>query len=90
MATQVDWRAAAWDNPGESAPHAPMDLPSDVEKFCLALVHSYGLRFGAIDLIVTPRGDWVFLELNPNGQWVWIEQLTGLPIASALVDELLS
>jgi hypothetical protein len=89
-ATQVDWRAASWDDPSESVPHVPTNLPKDVETFCRSLVHSYGLRFGAIDLVATPGGDYVFLELNPNGQWVWIEQRTGLPIASALVDELAS
>jgi glutathione synthase/RimK-type ligase-like ATP-grasp enzyme len=65
-------------------------LPERVESFCRLIVHSYGLRFGAIDLIVTPDKDYVFLELNPNGQWAWIEQRTGLPLASALVDELTS
>jgi len=36
-----------------------------------------------------PRsGDWVFLEINPNGQWAWIENETGLPIASAIADAL--
>jgi hypothetical protein len=25
------------------------------------------------------------LEINPNGQWAWIEELTGLPIAAALI-----
>jgi glutathione synthase/RimK-type ligase-like ATP-grasp enzyme len=89
-ATQIDWRAATWNDPTESAPHVATDLPGEIETFCRSLVHSYGLRFGAIDLIVTPGGDFVFLELNPNGQWAWIEQRTGLPIASALVDELAS
>jgi hypothetical protein len=32
------------------------------------------LRFGAIDLIVTPAGDYVFLEVNEMGQFLWIEQ----------------
>lgn len=29
------------------------------------------------------------LEINPNGQWAWIENQTGLPIASSIVDELM-
>ncbi|MGQ0778725.1 MAG: hypothetical protein ACT4NY_30645 [Pseudonocardiales bacterium] len=28
--------------------------------------------YGALDFIVTPSGEWIFLELNPNGQWAWI------------------
>lgn len=46
------------------------------------------LRFAAIDMIVTPEGDHVFLEANPNGQWAWIEDETGLPIAAAMADAL--
>jgi D-alanine-D-alanine ligase-like ATP-grasp enzyme len=44
------------------------------------------LRFGALDFLVTPEGEWVFLEINPNGQWAWIEENTGLPITSAIAD----
>jgi hypothetical protein len=38
-------------------------------------VRSYGLNYGAIDLIVTPRGEHVFLENNPVGQFLFIEEL---------------
>lgn len=50
-------------------------LPADVERMCRAFVHAYGLRFGAIDLIRTPAGDYVFLENNPAGQFLFVEQL---------------
>lgn len=46
------------------------------------------LRFAALDFIVTPDGEHVFLEANPNGQWAWIEDETGLPIAAAIADAL--
>ncbi len=49
-----------------------------------------GLRFGALDFLVTPDGEWYFLEINPNGQWAWIEQETGLPISDAIADALLT
>lgn len=44
------------------------------------------LNFGCFDLIVTPDGEYVFLECNPNGQWLWVELATGLPIAEAIAD----
>lgn len=50
-------------------------LPAEVERRCLDFVHSYGLAFGALDLIVTPGGDHVFLENNPVGQFLFVEQL---------------
>ncbi|MFF7023013.1 hypothetical protein ACFY97_18670 [Streptomyces klenkii] len=46
------------------------------------------LRFAALDFIVSPGGEWTFLEANPCGQWDWIQAATGLPIAEAIADEL--
>lgn len=68
--------------------HRPHQLPKDIEQKCLSLIKSFGLHFGAMDLILTPQDRYIFLELNPNGQWAWIEDLTGLPIADALIDVL--
>lgn len=51
------------------------ELPTEVAERCLALAHSYGLAYSAIDLIETPDGDWVFLENNPQGQFLYVEQL---------------
>lgn len=69
--SQHDWRR------GETAllDHRPHELPVDVESQCVSLVSALGLAFGAIDLILTPEGEYVFLEINPNGQWAWIQQL---------------
>jgi D-alanine-D-alanine ligase-like ATP-grasp enzyme len=39
------------------------------------------LAYGAIDLILTPDGRYVFIEINPNGQYQWLEDMTGLPIS---------
>ncbi|GAB1821029.1 MvdC/MvdD family ATP grasp protein [Herbidospora sp. RD11066] len=72
-----------------STPHAVHDLPEEIAKRCLALTGRLGLGYGAIDLILTPDGRYVFLEINPNGQWLWIEELTGLPIGAAVCDLLL-
>ncbi|MFN2444382.1 MAG: alpha-L-glutamate ligase, partial [Vicinamibacterales bacterium] len=65
-------------------PHRAFDLPNGMADACRRLVASYGLMFGAIDLIVDATGEYYFLELNPNGQWVWVQQATGLPIREAL------
>ena len=34
---------------------------------------SLGLKFGCFDFIVTPDGEYVFLEVNEAGQFLWIE-----------------
>lgn len=50
-------------------------LPDEVASSCLEYVHSYGLQYGALDLIFTPEGEYVFLENNPGGQFWFVEQL---------------
>jgi glutathione synthase/RimK-type ligase-like ATP-grasp enzyme len=69
--------------------HLRHELPEAVRAALVALTRSYGLTFSAPDLILTPDGEYVFVELNPNGQWGWIEKLTGLPILETLTDSLL-
>lgn len=80
--TAIDWRHYDLDN----TPHYACRLSPEVRDACLRLTRGFDLAFAAIDLIVTPTGDVVFLEINPNGQWGWIEEMTGLPIAQALAD----
>lgn len=84
--TKHDWRRYDLKN----TPHLRHELPRQVAEQCVDLVRHFGLAFGAIDLIRTPEGRYVFLEINPNGQWLWIEQLTGLPIAAAMANALVN
>ncbi|OHA77261.1 MAG: hypothetical protein A3H01_00535 [Candidatus Wildermuthbacteria bacterium RIFCSPLOWO2_12_FULL_40_9] len=83
--TKVDWRN--YDIP--NTPHEVYKLPDRVSDLCIALVQQLGLMFGAIDMVVTPDGEYVFLEINPVGQWLWIEELTKLPITSSIADLLI-
>ncbi|WP_159046311.1 MvdC/MvdD family ATP grasp protein [Streptomyces sp. MMG1121] len=67
-------------------PHHPIELPRNLSRLSIELVGRLGLRFGAIDFILTPDGDYIFLEINPNGQWYWLEEITGLPLVAAMCD----
>jgi len=67
-------------------PYAVHRLPDSLEARCVALVDRLGQSYGALDLILTPDGRYVFLEINPNGQFLWIEHETGLPIVDAICD----
>jgi hypothetical protein len=78
--TQLDWRHYDVGH----TPYRVHALPDDIRERCVRLTQRLGLRFGAIDMIVTPEGRYVFLEINPNGQWQWIEDESGLPISDAL------
>jgi hypothetical protein len=84
--TQLDWRRYDFGH----TPHRVHRLPDAIRRACVELVARLGLRFGAIDIIVTPDDRYVFLEINPNGQWLWIEEETGLPIRDAICTELMN
>jgi len=61
-------------------------LEPEIEARCIELVRTLELTYGAIDLVVTPAGEHVFLEINPGGAWAWVETRAGLPIADAIAD----
>lgn len=82
--TKIDFRLAT-----ESCRHEAVFLPEEIAALCLRITRELNLRMSNVDLIVTPDGDYVFLEVNPNGQWLWIEKMTGLPLTTALIDEML-
>lgn len=82
---RLDWRRYDLS----TTRHQAHRLPGEVARRCVELVERLGLCYGAIDLILTPDGRYVFLEVNPSGQWLWIEKATGLPIGEALCDLLL-
>ncbi|MFL6334565.1 MAG: MvdD family ATP-grasp ribosomal peptide maturase [Pyrinomonadaceae bacterium] len=67
----------------------PYELPREVEEKILCLMDYFVLNYGAIDIIVTPDGRHVFLEVNPVGEFFWLEHYPGLPISDAIADVLL-
>ena len=81
----TDWRRAA---PEECQWHKTQ-LPSAVASGLQALMSELGLVFGAVDLICTPSGEHVFLEVNPGGEWGMLERDLALPISEAMAAALL-
>jgi len=84
--SHVDWRRYDFDH----VRHEPTDLPEEIEQKCRALLRNLNLQYGAIDMVVTPDNEYVFLEINANGQWAWIEMLTGLPVSKEIAALLAS
>jgi len=76
-----DWRVYDMVN----TKHWIADLPATITRACRDLVEGFGLHYGAIDLVVTPSGEYYFLEINAFGQWAWLEQITGIPLRAAHV-----
>lgn len=81
---KIDWRQG-YDH---GLRYKPYDLPDDISEKCIKFLDKMRLNFGAFDFIVTPSGEYVFLECNPNGQWLWIEMETGLKISEAIANTL--
>jgi len=81
----TDWRRA---NP-EECRWQQAQLPIEVANSLQTLMTELGLIFGAVDLICTPAGEHVFLEVNPSGEWGMLERDLGLPISEAIARALL-
>jgi glutathione synthase/RimK-type ligase-like ATP-grasp enzyme len=82
--TRHDWRR--YDR--SRTPYTRHELPSEVADQLVTLVRRMKMRYGAIDLIYTQDGRYVFVEINPNGQFLFVEQATSLPISAAIADAL--
>lgn len=81
----TDWRRAAT----EECQWQKAELPTEVAIKLQVLMSELGLVFGAVDLICTPSGEHVFLEVNPSGEWGMLERDLGLPISEAIAKSLL-
>jgi hypothetical protein len=73
---RIDYHALRYE------PH--MCLPDQIREALLAINRQYHLAYSAIDLVYTPDGRYVFLELNPVGQFGWLEGRTGIPLYATL------
>ncbi|MER7014578.1 ATP-grasp ribosomal peptide maturase [Saccharopolyspora sp. NPDC000359] len=80
----VDWRSDY-----DALRYELIDPPAEVAAGIHALMCTFGLVYGALDFVVTPSGEWVFLEINPGGQYGWIEGRTGAPLTDTLADLLM-
>lgn len=79
---QLDWRAG-----GNQVPVEPYDVPRELQQQCFGLLAKLGIVSGCMDLIVTPDGEVVFLEINQAGQWLWLEEsCPELTLLDAFVD----
>jgi hypothetical protein len=65
---KVDWRST------HRMSIEPYKLPTKLEAKLFAFMEEMGLIMGTIDMIVTPEGEYVFLEINEQGQFLWVEE----------------
>ncbi len=83
---KVDWRREGlellehWD---------PYELPEDIKEKLLRLMDVYQVNYGAIDVIVSPQGEYYFLEINSAGEYFWLDRLIDGRISEQIAKVLL-
>ncbi|GAA5154471.1 ATP-grasp ribosomal peptide maturase [Pseudonocardia eucalypti] len=70
----------------DSLSYELVEPPGAVAAGIRALLKGFDLVYGALDFVITPEGEWVFLEINPAGQYGYIEQNTGAPLTEQLAN----
>ena len=69
--TQLDYRNYNRTKPNRNIPFV---LPNDIEVKLQNLMDKLDLNTGSIDMMVTPEGEYYFLEVNPTGQFGWVSE----------------
>lgn len=64
--TKVDFRKYNWKKPNRNI---PFRLPAELEHQLRKLMQKLDMYSGSFDIILTPDGEYVFLEVNPVGQF---------------------
>jgi len=82
----VDYRYASQD--AAEVQLVPVRLPAEVEARCLQLSESLGLPLCGIDLKRTPDNEYYCFEVNPSPGYSYYQEVTGQPIATAIVEYL--
>jgi len=64
--TKQDFRNYDHNRPNRTVPYK---IPDELETKLNTLMQELGFNTGSIDMILTPEGKYVFLEINPEGQF---------------------
>lgn len=80
---QVDYRGGL-----ATATVTSCTLPDEICDRLRELMDRFDVSYGAIDMRLTPEGEYVFLEINPAGEYLFISRRTGQPIPAAIAATL--
>jgi ATP-GRASP peptide maturase of grasp-with-spasm system len=85
--TKVDFRNYNWEKPNRNVPYI---LPKEIERKLELFMQSMQLDCGSIDMIVTNKNEYVFLEVNPKGQYGMVSLPCNYHLDKMIVNELLN
>lgn len=69
--TKIDFRNYNQSKPNRNIPFI---LPDDIVNKLKIFAKKMDYNTGSFDLILTPKGKYIFLEINPMGQYDWVSQ----------------
>jgi ATP-GRASP peptide maturase of grasp-with-spasm system len=84
--TRDDFRHYNHDRPNRVVPY---DLPQSTAAAIVTLMRRLDLPTGSLDLIHTPDGRDVFLEINPKGQFGMVSKPSNYPLERRIAELLL-
>ncbi|MDB4952278.1 MAG: gwsG [Gemmatimonadetes bacterium] len=84
--TAVDFRVYNHVRPNRTVPYR---LPAEVEAAIGRFMAAVGLETGSLDLIRTPEGRHVFLEVNPVGQFSMVGEPCNYPLFRRVAEYLM-
>lgn len=79
-----------WRKEKDNVVFKNITIPLEIENQCVKLVECLGLKFGAIDLLMTDEQKYYFLEINPTGEWAWLVHTTNQTIPTSIVNLLVA
>ena len=83
----VDWRRQGEQLVDDWTPY---DLPVEIQEKMLKMMDLLQINYGAADIIVTPDGRYVFLEINPAGEFFWLDRQENHAISEEIAKVLLN
>ncbi len=84
--TSVDYRNYNKTKPNRNV---PFDLPDKILEKVKAFAKKINCSTGSIDIILTPKGEFVFLEINLMGQYHWLSENCNYYIDKIIAEKLI-
>lgn len=85
--TRLDYRNYNNEKPNRNIPY---QFSTNEERIIYKFIEMSGLNTGSIDLILSKKGNFVFLEVNPAGQFGWVSYNCNYYIEKAMALFLLN
>lgn len=85
--TKIDFRNYDRIRPNRCVPY---QLPKSLERKLVKFMNKMDIVSGSFDIILTPKNEYVFLEVNPIGQFQWLSVNCNYFIERDIANQLLN